>query len=601
MHPEVVRVVSQLGRPDDGTDLAGFNNLELFAPLEPFEDWPRGLTKDKLTDEITGELQKEFPGVIFNFSQYISDNVEEAVSGVKGENSVKVVGPDLATNDKKAAEIAAVMSKVDGVKDLGVFKSLGQPDLKIAIDRVACERYGLNTGDVNAVIQGAIGGTVLSQVYEGEQHYDLRVRWTEPYRKSLDAIRHITVATPDGSYIPLEQLADIRRVEGPAVIYRQEGYRYTPVKFSVRGRDLASTIEDAKRQIDAHVKLPYDTHLVWEGQINEMNQAFSRLAIIVPLTLLLIMLLVYRAAGNVLDLVIILIDIPVACTGGVLALLLTGTNFSASAAMGFVSVFGIAVQDALLMVSYFQQLHYRQGLSVEQAARLASERRFRPVLMTTLVATLRSAAGGAVARHRGGHGSPPRHRGHRRVAPTRRPHTRAAAAAAGPRVQLARGLQAPPRATAHDCGFASRRTGACLSGARWCWPSASVPRRYSPLAPAVTDRRPSPAMAASNSSPILWERAQPSRPATGRAKPVTSTNACAPVPATPPGRGTRSTSDRLPSACPAPASSAAGRAVPSPAGCTSSPTASTGTWRRHWRCMRNRVPSPTRPAATTWP
>ncbi|HUB09034.1 MAG TPA: CusA/CzcA family heavy metal efflux RND transporter [Myxococcales bacterium] len=387
-HPEVERVVSQLGRPDDGTDLAGFNNLELFAPLQPFEDWPSGLTKAKLADELTRELQKEFPGVLFNFSQYISDNVEEAVSGVKGENSVKVVGPDLATDDKKAGEIVDVMSKVEGVKDLGVFKSIGQPDLKITVDRLAAERYGLNTGDVNAVIQAAVGGTVLSQVYEGEQHYDLRVRWAEPYRRNLDAIRHITVPTPDGNYIPLAQLAKFEMVEGPTVIYRQEGYRYTPVKFSVRGRDLASTIADVRRQIAKHVKLPYDTHLVWEGQINEMNAAFSRLAIIIPLTLLLIMLLVYRAAGNMLDLTLILINIPVACTGGVLALLATGTNFSASAAMGFVSVFGIAVQDALLMVSYFQQLHGEEGLSVEQAARLASQRRFRPVLMTTLVATL---------------------------------------------------------------------------------------------------------------------------------------------------------------------------------------------------------------------
>ncbi|MHB8418291.1 MAG: efflux RND transporter permease subunit [Myxococcales bacterium] len=387
-HPEVERVVSQLGRPDDGTDLAGFNNLELFAPLLPEDEWPRGLTKAKLADELTRELQKEFPGVLFNFSQYISDNVEEAVSGVKGENSVKVVGPDLATDDRKAAEIAAAMSKVEGVKDLGVFKSIGQPDLKITVDRLKAERYGLNTGDVNAVIQAAVGGTVLSQVYEGEQHYDLRVRWAKPFRKNLDALRHITVPTPDGNYIPLAQLASFETVEGPTVIYRQEGYRYTPVKFSVRGRDLASTIAEVRRRIAKDIKLPYDTHLVWEGQINEMNSAFSRLAIIIPLTLLLIMLLVYRAAGNLLDLSLILINIPVACTGGVLALLATGTNFSASAAMGFVSVFGIAVQDALLMVSYFQQLHDKEGLSVEAAARLASQRRFRPVLMTTLVATL---------------------------------------------------------------------------------------------------------------------------------------------------------------------------------------------------------------------
>jgi len=386
-HPEVTRVISQLGRPDDGTDLAGFNNLELFAPLKPFDQWPKGLTKDELTNQITQELQKEFPGVIFNFSQYISDNVEEAVSGVKGENSVKVVGPDLATDDQKAAEISSVMADVAGVKDVGPFKSIGQPDLKISVDRVACSRYGLNTGDVNAVIQAAIGGAVLTQVYEGEQHYDLTVRWSEPYRKSIDAIRHITVPTPDGNFIPLAQLARIEMVEGPSVIYRQQGYRYAPVKFSVRGRDLATTIEDAQRQIAQRVQLPYDTHLVWEGQINEMHQAFSRLAVIIPLTLLLIMMLVYRAVGNVLDLLIILIDIPVACTGGVLALLLTGTHFSASAAMGFVSVFGIAIQDALLLVTYFQQLHFKEGMPVEQAARLASERRFRPVLMTTLVAT----------------------------------------------------------------------------------------------------------------------------------------------------------------------------------------------------------------------
>ena len=387
-HPEVVRVVSQLGRPDDGTDLAGFNNLELFAPLMPFDDWPRGLTKDKLTDELTGDLQREFPGVIFNFSQYISDNVEEAVSGIKGENSVKVVGPHLEVNDQKAYEIANAMSLVDGIKDLGVFPSLGQPDIKISINRLACERYGLNTGDVNNVIQAAVGGAVLTQVYEGEQHYDLTVRWSEPYRKNLDAIRRITVATPDGNFIPLAQLADIKMIEGPAVIYRQEGYRYTPVKFSVRGRDLGGAIEAVQRAIAEKVKLPYDTRLVWEGQSNEMKEAFSRLAIIIPITLLLITLLVYRASGTVIDTIIILIDIPVACTGGILALLITGTHFSASAAMGFVSVFGIAVQDALLMVSYFQQLHFKEGHSVEHAARLAAERRFRPVLMTTLVATL---------------------------------------------------------------------------------------------------------------------------------------------------------------------------------------------------------------------
>jgi cobalt-zinc-cadmium resistance protein CzcA len=386
-HPEVELIVSQLGRPDDGTDLAGFNNLELFAPLKPFNEWPKGITKESLTDEISAQLQKEFPGVNFNFSQYISDNVEEAVSGVKGENSVKIVGPDLNVNDEKATEIVDALGRVAGIRDLGTFKSVGQPDVKIVIDRRACERFGLNTGDVNNVIQAALGGAVLTQVYEGEKHFDLTVRWAEKFRSSLDAIRHITVPTPDGNAIPLGQLASVTTVDGPAVIFREDGYRYTPVKFSVRGRDLASTIADAQKTLKEKVKLPYDVHLEWAGQINELNAATGRLAIIIPLTLLLIGILVYAAVGSIWDTLIVFISIPVACMGGVLALHITGQNFSVSAAMGFVSVFGIAIQGAILVVTYFQRLR-AEGHTVEQAALEAAEKRFRPVLMTTLVATL---------------------------------------------------------------------------------------------------------------------------------------------------------------------------------------------------------------------
>jgi cobalt-zinc-cadmium resistance protein CzcA len=387
-HPEVVRVVSQLGRPDDGTDLAGFNNLELFAPLQlPFDTWPKGLTKDKLTDELTQELEREFPGVVFNFSQYISDNVEEAISGIKGENSVKVVGPDLNLNEEKAQEVVKVMSSIRGVKDLGMFPSLGQPDIKITVDRVASARYGLNAGDVDATIQAALDAQPLTQVYEGEKHYDLTVRWAPQYRDSVDAIGRIGVAAPDGSTIPLAQLAKIERVDGPAVIYREDGYRYAPVKFSVRDRDLASTIEEAQKKLAEQVHLPYDTHFQWAGQINELHDAFGRLVIIVPLTLFLIGMLVYAAVKNIWDSIIVFISIPVACTGGVLALVLCGMNFSVSAAMGFVSIFGIAVQDAILVVTYFQRLRV-EGHSVEVCAREAAEKRFRPVLMTTLVATL---------------------------------------------------------------------------------------------------------------------------------------------------------------------------------------------------------------------
>jgi cobalt-zinc-cadmium resistance protein CzcA len=400
-HKEVVNVVSQLGRPDDGTDVTGFYNIEFFAPLQPFEEWPRGMTKDKLTDEISKELAEAFPGVVFNFSQYISDNVEEAISGVKGENSVKVFSQDIEKNEEVAAAIVQTMSKVPGVADLGQFRVLGEPSIKITPRRSECARYGLNTGDVDTVIQAAIGGTAVTEVYEGEKFFDLTVRWKPQYRMTLEAIREITVSTPDGSQIPLGQIADVKTVEGPAMIYREDAVRYSPVKFSVRGRDLAGTIADAQKRIDEEIprcdkappgwnKLcrPYDMRLEWAGEINELHEAEGRLQIIIPITLLLIAFLTYSAVRNWVDTLIVLVDIPVAITGGVLALLVTGIHFSVSAAMGFISIFGIAIQDAILVVTYFQRLRETEGHSIEMAAREAAEKRFRPVLMTTLVATL---------------------------------------------------------------------------------------------------------------------------------------------------------------------------------------------------------------------
>ncbi len=381
-------VVSQLGRPDDGTDLSQFNNIEFFAPLKPYDQWPRRLTKEAVTEEMSRNLEKAFPGVVFNFSQYISDNVEEALSGVKGENSVKVLGPDLQANEKIADSVMGVMSQVKGIQDLGHFKSLGQPDVKITPDRKACARYGLNTGDVEAVVQAAVGGQVVTQVYEGEKHFDLTVRWLEPYRDSIEAIREITVSTPDGSSVPLGQLASVLPEEGPSVIYREDATRYSPIKFSVRGRDLKSTIAEAKEKIANQVHLPYDTHLEWGGEINELNDAMGRLVLIVPLTLVLIGFLVFTAVKNWVDTLIVVASIPVACTGGVLALLVTNINFSVSAAMGFISIFGIAIQDAILVVTYFQRLRDVEGRTIVQGAREAAEKRFRPVLMTTLVATL---------------------------------------------------------------------------------------------------------------------------------------------------------------------------------------------------------------------
>ncbi|HZS38351.1 MAG TPA: efflux RND transporter permease subunit [Polyangia bacterium] len=387
-HDEIVTVVSQLGRPDDGTDVSGFFNIELFAPLKPSSEWKHGVTKEALTDELSHELEQSFPGVIFGFSQMISDNVEEGLSGVKGENSVKVIGPDLRVNEAKADAIVDVMSNVKGVKDLGLFRSLGQPSIKITPDRAMCARYGLNTGDVEAVVQAAIGGQAVTQVYEGEKRFDLTVRWLPAYRMSVQAIRNITVATPDSNQIPLGQLASITEEDGPSVIYREDGRRYAPVKFSVRGRDLSSTIGESQRNIDSKVRLPYDTHLEWGGEINELKEAMGRLIIIIPITLLIIGFLVYGAVKNWIDLLIVLAGIPVACTGGVLALLVTRTNMSVSAAMGFISIFGIAIQDSLIVVTYFQRLRELEGHSIEEAARLAATRRLRPVLMTTLVAML---------------------------------------------------------------------------------------------------------------------------------------------------------------------------------------------------------------------
>jgi cobalt-zinc-cadmium resistance protein CzcA len=386
-HPEVETTVSQLGRPDDGTDVSGFNNIEIFAPLKPFESWPHGLTKEKLTGELDAELHREFPGVVFSFSQMILDNVEEAVSGIKGENSVKVVGDDLRDNARLAGEVAAALATVHGVEDVAPIPTLGEPSVTIAVDRARAARYGLNTGDVQAVVQAAIGGQVVTQLFEGEKRFDVVVRWQPPYRRNVEAIRQITVATPDGTQVPLSQLAAVREEDGPSVIYREDGRRFAPVKFSVRGRDLASTVGDASRTVAQRLRLPYGTHLDWAGEINELRAAEGRLLFVIPLTLVLIAFLVYAAVKDWLYVGVVLINIPVACAGGLLALLVSGIDFSVSAAMGFVSIFGIAIQDAILVVNY-SQLQWAAGAGVEEGARAAAEQRFRPVLMTTLVAML---------------------------------------------------------------------------------------------------------------------------------------------------------------------------------------------------------------------
>jgi cobalt-zinc-cadmium resistance protein CzcA len=386
-HPEVETVVTQLGRPEDGTDPVGFNNIEIFAPLSPKDAWRKGVTKEALTEELAKTFEASFPNVTFNFSQAIADNVEEAMSGVKGENTIKVVGPDLAVDEKKAQEIIEVMKNVKGVTDLGLFRSIGQPDIRVVPDREKCARYGLNVGDVEAVVQASIGGQVVTQVYEGEKHFDLVIRLTPESRKDVASIRRIPIPTPDGAQIPIGEVALVTEDVGTSIVAREDLQRYVPVKFSVRGRDLASTIAEAHAAIDAKVHLPWDTRLDWAGEMNQLNEAMHRLAFMVPLTLLLIAFIVFTTVKSWRDTAVVLIGVPVACSGGLIALALTGTPFSVSAAMGFISILGIAIQDALIIVTYSQQL-WAGGSSCEDGIRLACERRLRPVLMTGSVALL---------------------------------------------------------------------------------------------------------------------------------------------------------------------------------------------------------------------
>jgi heavy metal efflux system protein len=391
-HPEVITVVSQHGRPDDGSDASPFSNVELFAPLKPFDTWPKGMTKDKLTDEIQTEFNNELPGVVFNFSQYIEDNIEEGISGVKGVNSVKIVGPNLETLTNLADQIRDRMNRIRGVADLGVFPVLGQPNLNIEVDRAKAARYGLNSGDVNSVIQAAMGGATATSVLEGDRQFDLVVRYPSEYRDSIEKIRNIKVAyqTPSGAnaYIPLSELATITLDTGAAWIYHQSMQRFIPVKFSVRGRDLASTVEEAQDQIAKNIKLPSGYHLVWAGEFGDLQEAKKRLEIVVPISLLLILGLLYSMFNSLQDCLLALAGIPFAMAGGVLALYVSGLNFSISAAIGFVSLFGVSVMDGILMITYYnheRQIHH--GTPTDAMFQAASSR-MRPLLMTALSACI---------------------------------------------------------------------------------------------------------------------------------------------------------------------------------------------------------------------
>jgi len=390
-HPEVITVVSQHGRPDDGSDAAGFYNAEFFVPLKPFGEWPRGYTKEQLIDELQRQFQAEFPGVEFNFSQYIQDNIEEGLSGVKGANSVKIVGPDLNVLERLADQVLREMAQVRGVQDLGVFRVLGQPNLNVTVDREKAARYGLNAGDVNTVVQAAAGGTQATTVLEGDRQFALVVRLKPEYRSSLDSIRDILVGytTPAGTtaYVPLRELATISLDTGASYIYHESNERYIPVKFSVRGRDLGSTVEEAQQRIHEHLKLPDGYRIQWAGEFEELQLAKKRLEVVVPVALGTILLLLYMLFNSLRDSLLTLVGIPFSVAGGLIALYASGLDLSVSAAIGFVSLFGVSVMNGILMLTYFNHL-LAEGHPPLEAMRYAAEQRMRPMLMTALSACI---------------------------------------------------------------------------------------------------------------------------------------------------------------------------------------------------------------------
>jgi cobalt-zinc-cadmium resistance protein CzcA len=390
-HPEIITVVSQHGRPDNGSDASPFSNVELFAPLKPYDEWTSGLTKDKLTAQLQDEFAAVLPGVVFNFSQYIQDNVEEALSGVKGANSVKVVGPNLVVLEKYAGQILHEMQQVKGMEDLGVFHIVGQPNLNIKVDRDKAARYGLNTGDVNTVIQAALAGAVASTVLESDRQFNLTVRLAPQYRDSIEKIGNVPVGyqTPAGTtaYIPLRDLAAISLDSGASFIYHETTQRFIPIKFSVRGRDLGSTVAEAQARIAKNVRLPIGYRILWAGEFQDLQTAKSRMALFVPMSLALILILLYSLFNSLRDSVLALAGIPFSIGGGLLALFVTGLPFSVSAAIGFISLFGVSVMNGILVITYFNQLR-SQGAAPKDAMERAAEKRMRPMLMTALSACI---------------------------------------------------------------------------------------------------------------------------------------------------------------------------------------------------------------------
>jgi cobalt-zinc-cadmium resistance protein CzcA len=386
--PEVTQVVSQVGRPDDGTDTTGFFNTEYFIDLKPKDQWRPVFHQDKeeLISAVDRELEK-IPGALWNFSQPIADNMEEAVSGVKGQLAIKIYGSDLKTLEAKGSEIVDVMRSIKGIADLGLFRVIGQPNLQFEVDRTKAARYGMNVADVQDAIETAVGGKAVSQVLDGEQRYDLVVRYEAPWRSTKEAIENIRMVAPSGERVSLAQLCNVNVLDGASEIYREGNSRYVALKYSVVGRDLGSAVEEAITKVTRQVKLPPGYKIDWAGEYESAKRSQRRLAIVVPITLFVICMILYTMFNSIKWVLLILANVAMAPIGGLLALLFTGTHFSVSSGVGFLALFGVSVQTGVIMLEYINQLRAR-GETILDAAVDGSVRRLRPIMMTMLVASL---------------------------------------------------------------------------------------------------------------------------------------------------------------------------------------------------------------------
>jgi cobalt-zinc-cadmium resistance protein CzcA len=386
--PEVTQCTSQVGRPDDGTDTTGFFNTEYFVDLKPKEQWRLVFHQDK--ERLIAAMQRELdkiPGVIWNFSQPIADNMEEAVSGVKGELAVKIYGNDLKLLETQADQIVNIMRQVNGIEDLGVLRVLGQPNLEISVDRVEAARHQINVADIQDAVQTAIGGTAFTQVLQGEARYDLVMRYLPQYRSTKEAIQNIRLLAPSGERVSLGQLSKLEVRDGGSEIYREGNQRYIAIKYSVRGRDLGGAVEEAIGKVSAQVQLPRGYHIDWAGEYESEKRAEARLLVIVPLTVLVIFGILYTMFRSFKWALLLLANVAMAPIGGLLALLITGTHFSVSSGVGFLALFGVSVQTGVIMLEYINQLRAR-GHTIEDAAVDGAVLRLRPIMMTMLVATL---------------------------------------------------------------------------------------------------------------------------------------------------------------------------------------------------------------------